>query len=380
MDKVYIKNLIQDILNKEFGHPDKRRIVEYHDRFNYACPICSDSKDNRKKRGNLYLNRLYHICFNCGAKLSLDRMCRKFNQTIDPDKKLQISEYLNSQVKVIDYQNDINDFNLDYLINLSDVEKIFKEKDFSISDFEPVREGGLVSSYLKDRNIVGGMLTNIYQAKYWYTETRYENIICFLNRRGNKILSIQIRNLKQGKKRMFKIYNYETLYKWVNSVDEVTDIDLNQLVILNKLSYYFNILNINFELPITIFEGYLDSIFFPNSIGIIGVNTSLDFLESNSGLELRYFFDNDIAGHKKSDEKIRNDYPCFLWKKLFDTIVSKKRGEDPYKLMHRISKVKDLNELCILVPNAYRKFGLNNFFSKDKYDLSWIPKPIRLYK
>jgi hypothetical protein len=376
VDRSYLKSLIKQILDKEFKNSEKRRINDYHDRFNYACPICGDSQDARKKRGNLYLNRLYHICFNCGVKMSLDKLCKKFDQTIDPDKKLEMSDYLNSQIKITDYQNDIDEFEIGNLLKLSDVEMIFKDKDFSISDFGPIVNNGLVYRYLLDRGITKEKCNNIFQAKYWYTETRYENVICFLNRKDDKVLSVQIRNLKPGKKRMFKIYNFETLYKWIHGVDEITEIDMNQLLILNKLSYYFNILNIDFESTITIFEGYLDSIFFPNSIGIIGVNTSLEFLESNSGLTLRYFFDNDKAGHKKTEEKIKSGFACFLWNKLFDFIISKKGDKDPYKLMYRISKVKDLNELNTLVPDAYKKFNLVNFFSEDRFDMKWVPKSL----
>ena len=36
------------------------------------------------------------------------------------------------------------------------------------------------------------------------------------------------------------------------------------------------------------------------------------------------FFDNDEAGYKKSEEKLKENYPVFLWKKLFEDIVNKK--------------------------------------------------------
>jgi hypothetical protein len=173
---------------------------------------------------------------------------------------------------------------------------------------------------------------------------------------------------------MFKIYNYENLLEWVNwGKDNPKELDVNQMVIYNKLSYYFNILNVNLTETVTVFEGYLDSLFYPNSIGLVGVNTDYRFLENNE-LELQYFFDNDEAGFKKSEEKMEEGYPVFLWGKLFESIVDKKNPEDPYKLMYRISKVKDINKLAELVPNAYSKLELNNFFSKDILDKKWIPK------
>lgn len=374
VDINYIKQVIQSILDKEFKDVEKRRIHEYHDRFNFACVCCGDSKDSRKKRGNLYKNRLRVVCFNCGFSANFDFFAKKFSYQLDPSKKLEIVDYLNTQIQLQDYQNDIEEFEIENLLNLSDLEAIFKDGDYSISDFSPIQKNSIVCNYLSNRGIVGDLTNNIFQAKWWYTETRYENIICFLNRKGNKILSMQIRNLKPGKKRMFKIFNYETLWKWIHGKDEVDNIDLHQLVILNKLSYYFNILNIDFELPITVFEGYLDSLFFPNSIGIIGVNTSLSFLENNTGLQLQYFFDNDLAGNIKTEEKVKQGFSCFIWNKLFDHIVKSKSSQDPYKLMYRISKVKDLNDLNVLVPNAFNKLNLQNFFSIDNYDLTWVPK------
>ena len=66
MDKVYIKGLIQNILNKEFSNQQKRRVDEYADRLNMACPYCGDSsKSVHKKRGNLYFNKLFYssLCY-----------------------------------------------------------------------------------------------------------------------------------------------------------------------------------------------------------------------------------------------------------------------------------------------------------------------------
>jgi len=119
--------------------------------------------------------------------------------------------------------------------------------------------------------------------------------------------------------------------------------------------------------------------FYPNSIGLVGVNTDNTLLENN-GLDIRYFYDNDDAGFKKSEQKIKAGYPVFLWKKLFQDIVDKKKTDDPDRLLHRISKVKDMNKLAQLVEDPYNKLGLDDFFSKDEYDLKWIPKVVRVNK
>ncbi len=373
MDKSYVVNIIQNVLNKEFSNSSKRKIVDYADRVNLACPYCGDSHKNQNaKRGNFYFNRLIFICFNCDKKTTFDRFCKDFNEQLDPEKKLEMIEHLNSVMTYSDYEGDFVDARLENLIDLAELERVFSQDLTPISDFKPIQVNGGVYKYLIGRGIPPEYHNNIYQAKYWKNEDEHEWIIVLLNRRGDKVLGMQIRNLKEGRKRMFKIYNYENLLEWVNIGKDV-ETDMNSLVIYNKLSYYFNILNVDFGERITVFEGYLDSLFFPNSIGLVGVNTDFRFLENNN-LDLQYFFDNDEAGYKKSEEKLKNGYSVFLWKKLFEDIVNKKNADDPFKLLHRISKVKDVNKLCQLVPDAYKKLQLQSFFSKDVLDIKWIPK------
>lgn len=373
MDKVYIKGLIQNILNKEFSNQQKRRVDEYADRLNMACPYCGDSsKSVHKKRGNLYFNKLFYICFNCDKKTSLDRLTKDFNEAIDPQKKLEIIEYLDSVVDYSDYDTDFNDFKLDDLFDIKDLEELFNVKDTTpIFDFKPISDKSGVFKYLTGRGIPKHLHKDIYQAKYSKGDEGFEHVIIFLNRRGDKVLGLQVRNLKEGRRRFFVIYNWESIYKWFHGDD--VELDIQKSVIYNKLSYFFNILNVNFENTITIFEGFLDSLFYPNSVGIVGVNTDLRFLENNN-LDLQYFFDNDIAGYNKSEEKLLEGGKIFLWKKLFEDIVSKKKSDDPHKLLYRISKVKDLNKLNELVPESFKKLGLSNFFSEDLYDLKYLPK------
>jgi hypothetical protein len=374
MDKVYIASIVQRIINKEFIDASRRKIIVYNDRLNFCAPCCGDSHKNKHaKRGNLYFNKLLFICFNCGHKTNFDRLCKDFNEQLDPDKKLEMIEHLNSVTTYSDYEGDFVDARFENLIDISELERVFSQDLTPISDFKPIQVNGGVYKYLVGRGIPPEYHKNIYQGKYWKNEDESEWIIVLLNRRDDKVLGMQIRNLKEGKRRTFKIYNYENLLEWTNLGKDVTEPDMNDLVIYNKLSYYFNILNVNFEEKITVFEGYLDSLFFPNSIGLVGVNTDFRFLESNN-LDLQYFFDNDEAGYKKSEEKLKDNYPVFLWKKLFEDIVNKKNSPDPYRLLHRISKVKDINKLAELVPEPFKKLELNSFFSKDIMDVKWIPK------
>ena len=373
MDRNYIVNTIQDIINKKTNNPNRRKIVVYNDRINFCCPVCGDSfKNDRAKRGNLYFDKLFFICFNDGCKGSLLSLCKQFDIQIDLDKKLELIEYLSKDVTYNDYKNsDISDTKLEHLLSLSDITEMFSTGKHNITDFKPIQKNSIIYNYLVSRGIYDEKHSNIYEANYW-TKSRYEPIVCFLNKQDDKVLGIQIRNIKEGKYRWFKIFNYETLSKWLNDVEDL-DMDINSIILYNKLSQYFNILNVNFYSPITIFEGFLDSLFYPNSVGCCGTNTDFRFLEIND-LEIQYFFDNDAAGHLKSEEKIKAGFPVFLWKKLFEEVVKKKNPEDHYSMIRRIGSIKDLNKLSQLIKNPYSSLKLNNYFSQDQMDLCYIPK------
>ena len=374
MDKNYIIDLVKKIVNKEFHSKTESGVIVHDGRIQFRCPYCHEGKTKTKKRGNVYLDKFLYLCFRCDKKTTFDKLCKDFNEQIDPEKKLEMIEHLNSVMTYSDYEGDFMDAKLDDLINLSDLERVFSQNLTPITDFKPIQVNGGVYKYLIGRGILPELHKNIYQAKWWKNDDESEWIIIMLNRRNDKILGLQIRNLKEGKRRMFMIYNYESLLEWVNlGSDSKKELDVNQLVVYNKLSYYFNILNVDFSNTITVFEGYLDSLFYPNSIGLVGVNTDYKFLENND-LDIQYFFDNDDAGYKKSEEKIKSGYPVFLWKMLFEEIVDKKKSDDPHSLLYRISKVKDMNKLSMLVQNPYRKLNLQNYFSKDILDIKWIPK------
>jgi hypothetical protein len=258
------------------------------------------------------------------------------------------------------------------LIDIKDLEEVFNVKKISpIFDFKPIQINGGVYKYLVGRGIPPEIHKDIYQAKYSKGDQGYEHVIVLLNRKKNKVLGLQVRNLKSGRRRFFVIYNWEHLWRWVNGED--CDLDMNKTILYNKLSYFFNIMNIDFEKKVTLFEGFIDSLFYPNSVGMVGANTDDNILKSNN-LDIQYFYDNDETGFKKATQKIKEGKSVFLWKKFFNKIVEGRKNIDPYKVLWRISKVKDLNKLAEISPNPYMKFKLNELFSEDVMDMRWIPK------
>ena len=80
-----IISIIKGILSNEFGVKQKRTVLEYPDRLNFACPYCGDSDNVMKKRGNVYLSDLNFHCFNCGKHTDFFRFAKDFGVTMDID-------------------------------------------------------------------------------------------------------------------------------------------------------------------------------------------------------------------------------------------------------------------------------------------------------
>ena len=336
----------------------------------FACPICGDSrKKTREKRGHIYLNSLKFRCYNEACHLetrTFTALCKRFNVQLDPGKKLDIINYVNENIQYRPTEDDYMAASMENMLSIEDLKKVFNSGQSELTDFKPVQKNSKAYWHLKNRKINPNDET-FWEATRWITPNWSEYVIVFLNRRGDKVLGMQTRNLKKEKeKRYFKIYNYEMLYNIIHPDDPI---DEAEAIIYNKLSYFFNILNVDFENTITVFEGYTDSKFYPNSIGLVGVETDLDFL-MKSGADLQFFYDYDTAGMWSSQKMMESGHKVFLWEKLFEHLIKDKK--DPYTLYNKLINIKDLNRLAEIVNDPYRTLNLHKFFSVDVFDKSYI--------
>jgi hypothetical protein len=144
MDKLYIENIIQNIVNKEFSNYIMRKINIYPERINFRCPFCKEGRTVNKKRANLYFNKLIMICFRCGKTTTLDKLCKGFNIQIDPSKKLEMIEHLDSVITYNDYQNDAMEAKFESLIDLSDLEHSIAMNLTPLTEFKPIQEKALL--------------------------------------------------------------------------------------------------------------------------------------------------------------------------------------------------------------------------------------------
>jgi hypothetical protein len=379
-----IESKIQSILDSNHKLEQKKKIKKYPNlsnpnRLNFACPICGDSeKFHSKKRGNLYLDNLRYVCFNCDTKMSFVKFCENFNIHINMDEKIDIYNHIDKCVKYnkTDYDYTI----LDKLINIDEWVQYMNTRTNSwLIGIKPVQNNSHVYQYLKYKRYIS-IFDNIYEGLYRIVKDGkvvYKTpVMILLNRNKDKLLGIQLRNLESDKsKRFYKIIEFEELYNYMNPGKIL---DEYEAISYNKISHFYNILNVNFERPVTIFEGFLDSLFCENSIGLVGANNDNDILnfltEADEGLSLRFFYDRDEKGISKASKMLKKGYPVFLWNKLIEKIIEKK--PDKYVAKKEFDKIIDLNDLVIKSknPNIYNSLKLEKFFSIDDFDLLFLDK------
>lgn len=374
IDIDWIASNVQAILEKVHTDRNKLTIKKKTDRLTFACPICGDSHKNpHAKRGHLFFRDLHFKCFNEGCFSTFTKLCKDFNIELDAEKKLNVINWV-SENAVIYRKNEDNILANEFknAITISQLQDWFDDGLGPLKGFQPIKFGSKCYKYLQSRGFHDSQMTDIYEGIKVYGKWS-EPYLVFLNKVGDKILGMQERNLKSKDQRKFKIWTFSEIYENIHK----TKLDPLEAIPYNKISQLFNIFNVNYDKEITLFEAFIDSKFFPNSIGAVGLNTDMDFLVTNE-LTIRFFFDNDNIGRRKAKEWLKKGHGVFLWEKWMDDYCKNTEGD--YASMHiwLENNIKDLNDIIVKTNTSSYK-DLLKYFSSDILDIIWITndkKPI----
>ena len=365
-----IKGKIQNILNNKFAHDSyiKRKIDVYHDRLNFSCPCCSDSRtDIRKKRGNLYLDTLVYHCYNCGEHMGINTLLHRFGEDLSSEDKIVVHEIQQSSKKFEKrVSSSQSSMSMTLLEKLAIPKMILFKQLGIISPYKNER----VSSYLKSRMI------DIKDWKYFAYDPKTDELYILNTSPEDRVIGFQIRQLNPNSiksryisKRITRVYS-DVFNKDINGIterlllkeslgqkyiDEEDGIE-NIVANLDRLSGIFNIMNVNLSQPLTIMEGPIDSLAVTNSIALQGASKQLDgFFDEVENV--RYIFDNDKTGREMTLKKLKNHKKVFLWGQYLNMI-------------HTKLKVKDLNDLQKM--NLLNPEIIEKCFSDDEFDAMYI--------
>ncbi|MEG1363729.1 MAG: hypothetical protein RSC92_04800, partial [Clostridia bacterium] len=297
-DKEFIDviiNKLHNILNHTFKDINKQTISVYKDRINFCCPFCNDSvSNNRKKRGNIILkgeHANHFKCFNCGEYYSLNRFFKEFNENLDLNVLNYLDKNKSNFIKTYTYDASCL-YDMDAIESFSIDRETFK-KFYSLVEVNNTK----AFYYLINR-------LQFNYNKFLYDKKKDELVILNLTQQNN-IIGCQRRPLYKSENAKYRTYKLSKLYE---------EMSLNTQEIpeeIEAISTVFNICLINYSMPISAFEGPLDSFLFKNSIAITGLSKKLVL-----DIPVRYFLDSDKDAVKKSIDLINKGESVFLWKKF----------------------------------------------------------------
>ncbi len=333
--------LLTSVLIKRFpNNYQKQQIRPYKDRITCSCPYCGDStKSDHKKRGNFILegkHKNYYKCFNCGEFRRADTFFKNHGETLD----LNVIDYIIDNLGNFKISSTAK-YDASILLDLELIDKYAISREELKTKLQLIEiKGSSAESWLRKR-------LQFQNERMLFSPIK--NYIAILNLTpSGKILGLQTRKLNKipDWESKYLTYKLSKLYTGFRPEEEVPEE-------VDSISEIFGIFQLNFNLPINLFEGPFDSFLMKNSIASTGAHKSLP-LE----IKVRHFLDLDETGTKKSIQYMEENEYVFLWEKL------RRDVEFPYR------KKWDLNDLMIwALENKIKLPRLENYFSNDPLDL-----------
>lgn len=352
-----IKETLRTILVKRFpGDTERQRVVQRlnGERMNICCPYCGDShNDPKKKRGNFYSKWLYYKCYNGGCEKYVDilKMIQDFSVDGFSDEENMSAKLMIASSQDAARQDRIarHELSLDALTN---------------TDFTSVlvpREALMKALRLMDIHKTSPMGVYLWKRsqnpdkRFAWDPKRKRLFIFNLDNSGEWIFSLQTRQFdSDSSKSKYLTYNLSGIWLKMMGKNAETDVEfIDKVRNLDHVSTVFNVLRINFNDTVTLFEGPLDAFLFPNAVGMCSVNNDWPFDVDN----YRWFQDNDEAGRKKAIKVLAEGKSVFMWKKFIDDFD-----------LHG-KKIKDYNDIVTYQQANKVDFGsLEKYFSTHKFD------------
>ena len=342
-----IRYALKEVVSQVHSTPNKKLLKDMHGRITLACPYCGDStRDDTKKRGNIFWDTLQYHCYNCSHHTNLHTFLKdhdvKMNNT---DDTFTVIDYIKQNKIQVNPESVLKHEALSKVQELAIDLETFKSK-FKAKVIEP---GDWIWFQLKDRLLHNRLDEFLYSEK--------EHRLWILNFGAeNKIIGAQTRRMK-GYGQRYLTYDLPKLHEEMGKPLDMTNEELSALT---KVSTLFGIMQVNFQRDLTIFEGPLDAKFMQNSLALATAGRSTDDFDEIP--TVRYMFDNDATGKKKMAEKLRRGRSVFMWSKFL-----KENKLDKYN-------IKDLNDLILkcyeLKIDAHKK--INDYFTSSQLDLWYV--------
>jgi hypothetical protein len=177
-----------------------------------------------------------------------------------------------------------------------------------------------------------------------------------------RVVGWQIRNFYENRSKYIS-YNLEKINFLL--LNKKIDKPEEEIIKMNTISLYFNIMIADFSRPVTVFEGVIDSLLYRNSIAITGADKPTEMFDDIP--TVRYMFDNDLAGRRIMEAKLKRRKNVFMWTKMCKDFKIQPR-------LAEMDSVKDLNDLftyCWKTKNEAVK-NIEKYYTYDPLDIRGV--------
>jgi len=344
--KLQINAKVENIIKSEFSGV-KGEVRFFRDRLNFACPYCGDSTNEHKKRANIYWANLMYHCFNDGCKkhTNLVNFYKDFNSPVQNTDELtffldyirehRVSTVTKEYLELNTFQN-LVEFGIPYETVKSKLRLLHPSEDMTIE------------KYLKAR------FMHFKMDHFLYDKKKDQLYVLNLTPDKTKILGWQIRNFQENRAK-YVSFNIEKI-NYLLFGRGIEDRSEDEIIKLNTMSLYFGILSADFSKNVTIFEGVIDSFLQPNSIAITGADKPTEMFDDIT--TIRYLFDNDNAGRRVMEAKLKKRKNVFMWNKLVRD----------FKVREQVKDLNDLFIYCWKNKNEAIK-NLDKYFTHEPLDI-----------
>lgn len=351
LQKNQIISKVELVLRDNFSGP-KSEVKLHRDRLNFSCPYCGDSTNIHKKRANIYWKNLIYHCYNdgCSKHTNLVNFLKDYDRSISNIQDLTfLLDYIrtNQVVKVTKEYLEVNVFQelKEYSIPLSVIKKKLNLVDYT--------ESMKLEKYLKARFMHNRL------DHFMYSKKMDQLYIFNLTPDKKSTVGWQIRNFNPAMTK-YVSFNIEKINHLI--LDKKIDLSEEQIIKMNTLSLFFGIFYTDFSKTTTIFEGPIDSFLISNSIAITGTDKPTDMFDEIR--TIRYLFDNDVAGRRTMEEKLKRRKKVFMWNKLVRDFKIQPRLAN----MKTIKDLNDLVEYCWKTKNEAIKH-IDKYYTENPLDI-----------
>ena len=337
-----IKPKIQDILRSTFpGNKPKQTIKVHHDRISFAAPCCGDSAHNNyKKRGNIILEGKFknlYKCFNCGTCMSVQNFLKQYGQ----DMSMSMVDYITSnKVDISTFRNNTDNGSISYIYDNELIESLSIDRETFRTSL------GLVecTQPCNGRDYLINRMQYDF-SRFMYSQS-FNKLFIFNLTPSGKIFGMQVRSFSE-KSAKYKTYGLQKIHEMIFRDDVNVPEDINEL------SMIFNILLIDYNKPVTVTEGPMDSFLVRNSIALCGAGKHVEF-----PFMVRYMFDDDKPGREHAIEKLQEGYQVFMWENYRKDLGMPARRKT------------DMNDVVVWCKkNNVKMLQTDNYFSENEFDL-----------